>query len=71
MSNGKKGPRIVCHSEDEFEELFLPRFRERKRRERGLSEPVLFGEELGRELRECLQRAGEKCRSARKHGIHE
>ncbi|RPJ53520.1 MAG: hypothetical protein EHJ95_00030 [Methanobacteriota archaeon] len=63
MANGKKGRKIVCRSEKEFEELFLPRSHERKRREKGLSEPGLFEIQLARDLHECLQKAGERSKS--------
>jgi hypothetical protein len=63
MENAKKEPKIVCHSENEFEEIYFPRSHERKSREKGLSEPELFETQLVRQLRDCLQKAGERCRS--------
>lgn len=63
MTNGKKESKIVCRSENEVEGIYLPRSHERKRRERGLSEPGLFETQRARDLHECLQKAGERCKS--------
>jgi len=56
MSNkGKRGV-IICRSESEFEEVFLPRTHERKKREKVLSEPESFGKHLETELVRCIRK---------------
>lgn len=40
----------VCHSGEEFEELFLPVTHEKKRKQQGLREPGKFGKDLEDDL---------------------
>lgn len=56
MENKRKRKAKICRSESEFEEVFLPKTHERKKREKALLEPESFGKHLENELVRCIRK---------------